>query len=135
MIKLQVLGNVGKDAVVNNVNGKNVINFSVCHTEKWKDNQGVLHEKAQWVSVAYWSDKTTIASYIKKGTTIFVEGIPESKSFTKQDGTTTSELTLRAIIIQLVGGNKSENQPTNGNQASVTPTVAVSGENGTDLPF
>ncbi|MEN9701623.1 MAG: hypothetical protein RIR55_949, partial [Bacteroidota bacterium] len=28
MIKLQVIGNLGKDAQVNNVNGKSVINFN-----------------------------------------------------------------------------------------------------------
>ena len=37
MIKLQVIGNLGKDAVVNNVNGKSVINFNVAHTERFKD--------------------------------------------------------------------------------------------------
>ncbi len=41
MIKLLVIGNLGKDAVLNNVNGKNVINFTVAHTEKYKDAQGV----------------------------------------------------------------------------------------------
>jgi len=42
MIKLQVIGNLGKDCVVNTVNGKNVINFSVAHTEKYKDAQGAV---------------------------------------------------------------------------------------------
>ena len=40
MIKLQVIGNLGKDALVNNVNGKTVINFNVAHTERYKDAQG-----------------------------------------------------------------------------------------------
>ncbi|MBD0352663.1 MAG: single-stranded DNA-binding protein, partial [Flavisolibacter sp.] len=40
MIKMQVIGNLGKDCVVNNVNGKSVINFTVAHTEKYKDSQG-----------------------------------------------------------------------------------------------
>ena len=34
MIKLQVIGNLGKDCIVNTVNGKTVINFNVAHTEK-----------------------------------------------------------------------------------------------------
>ncbi len=37
MIKIQVIGHLGKDCTVNNVNGKNVINFSVAHSEKYKD--------------------------------------------------------------------------------------------------
>ena len=40
MIKLQVIGNLGKDCIVNTVNGKNVINFTVAHTEKYRDSQG-----------------------------------------------------------------------------------------------
>ena len=40
MIKLQVIGNLGKDCIVKEVNGKNVINFSVAHSERYKDAQG-----------------------------------------------------------------------------------------------
>ena len=32
MIKLQIIGNLGKDCIVKEVNGKNVINFSVAHS-------------------------------------------------------------------------------------------------------
>lgn len=66
MIKLQVIGNLGRDCVVNNVNGKNVINFSVAHTEKFKDAQGQQKDKTTWVECAYWTDRTAIAPYLKK---------------------------------------------------------------------
>jgi single-strand DNA-binding protein len=55
MIKIQVIGHLGKDAIVNNVNGKTVINFSVCHTEKFKDTQGNLKEKTVWCECAQWN--------------------------------------------------------------------------------
>ena len=45
MIKLMVIGNLGKDCIVNTVNGKNVINFSIAHTEKFKDSTGAQREK------------------------------------------------------------------------------------------
>ncbi|MBI3882871.1 MAG: single-stranded DNA-binding protein, partial [Sphingobacteriales bacterium] len=35
MIKLQIVGNLGKDCIVKEINGKNVINFSVAHTERY----------------------------------------------------------------------------------------------------
>ncbi len=66
MIKLQVIGNLGKDCIVNTVNGKNVINFSVAHTEKYKDAQGNPKERTTWVECAYWTDRTGIAPYLKK---------------------------------------------------------------------
>ena len=66
MIKLQVIGHLGKDGVVNNVNGKNVINFTVAHSEKYRDAQGVQKDKTLWVDCAYWTEKTAIAPYLKK---------------------------------------------------------------------
>ena len=66
MIKLQLIGNIGKDAIVNNVNGKNVINFNVAHTERFKDAQGNQKDKTVWVDCAYWTDKTAVAPYLKK---------------------------------------------------------------------
>ena len=45
MIKLQVIGNLGKDCITNTVNGKSVINFSVAHTEKFRDSSGQQKEK------------------------------------------------------------------------------------------
>ena len=80
MIKLQVIGNLGKDCVVNTVNGKNVINFTVAHTEKYKDSQGNQQEKTTWVDCAYWTDRTAIAQYLTKGKQVFVEGQPEARS-------------------------------------------------------
>ena len=77
MIKMQVIGNLGKDCVVNTVNGKNVINFTVAHSEKYKDSQGNNQEKTTWVDCAYWTDRTAISPYLTKGKQVFVEGTPE----------------------------------------------------------
>ena len=37
MIKMQIIGHLGQDSQVNDVNGKKVINFSVAHSEKFKN--------------------------------------------------------------------------------------------------
>ena len=104
MIKLQIIGNLGKDCVVNTVNGKNVINFAVAHTEKYRDSQGNNQEKSTWVDCAYWTDKTAVAQYLTKGKQIFTEGTPEVRSFTRQDGTGGASLSLRVREVQLLGG-------------------------------
>ena len=104
MIKLQIIGNLGKDCVVNTVNGKNVINFTVAHSEKYKDSQGATQEKTIWVDCAYWTDRTAVAPYLTKGTQVFVEGSPEVRSFTRQDGTAGASLSLRVREVQLLGG-------------------------------
>jgi single-strand DNA-binding protein len=104
MIKLQVIGNLGKDCITNTVNGKNVINFNVAHTEKFKDAQGNQKDKTIWVDCAYWTDRTGIAPYLKKGTQVYAEGTPEIRTYPKNDGTTGVSLTLRVVSVQLLGG-------------------------------
>ena len=83
MIKLQIIGNLGKDCVVNTVSGKSVINFNVAHTEKFKDSQGNNQERTTWVDCAYWTDRTALAPYLTKGKQVFVEGTPEVRTFTR----------------------------------------------------
>jgi single-strand DNA-binding protein len=108
MIKLQVIGNLGKDCVTNTVNGKNVINFNVAHTEKFKDAQGNQKDKTIWVECAYWTDRTGIAPYLKKGTQVYAEGTPEVRTYPKNDGTTGISLTLRVQNVQLLGSRTAE---------------------------
>jgi len=109
MIKLQIIGNLGKDCVVNTVSGKNVINFTVAHTEKYKDSQGINQEKTTWVDCAYWTDRTAIAQYLTKGKQVFVEGNPEVRTFTRQDGTSGASLSLRVREVQLLSGGSRDN--------------------------
>ncbi len=115
MIKLQVIGNLGRDAVVNNVNGKSVINFTVAHTEKFKTAQGVQQDKTIWVDCSYWTEKTAIAPYLKKGTQVYADGQPDLRTYTNKEGVQVTTFTLRVQMVQLVG-NKNENQEGGGYQ-------------------
>ena len=143
MIKMQVIGNLGKDCVVNTVNGKNVINFTVAHTEKYKDSQGNQQEKTTWVDCAYWTDRTAVSQYLTKGKQVYVEGQPEARSFQRNDGTPGSSLSLRVREVQLLGGRGDSGggsyQP-NTNAASSTsnsniPSASDITEPVDDLPF
>ncbi len=118
MIKLLVIGNLGKDAVVNNVNGKSVINFSVAHTEKYKDAQGNQKDRTVWVECAYWTDRTAIAPYLKKGTQVYVEGNPDVRSYATQDGKQGASLSLRIQSVQLLGTRQNEGGSSNNNYQS-----------------
>jgi single-strand DNA-binding protein len=141
MLKMQVIGNLGKDCVVNTVNGRNVINFTVAHTEKFKDSQGTNQEKTTWVDCAYWTDKTAVAPYLTKGQQVYTEGTPEVKTFTRSDGTQGASLTLRVREVQLLGGRKNENTvggqyESNTNTARLNESAPVgTDEVSDDLPF
>lgn len=139
MIKMQVIGHLGKDCTVNTVNGKNVINFTVAHSEKFKDSQGVLQERTTWVDCSYWTDRTAVAPYLVKGQLVFVEGNPEARAYQKSDGTPGVSLTLRIREVQLLG-KKSDNvsggnyeQQSQSRQSEPVSTGAE--EVSDDLPF
>jgi single-strand DNA-binding protein len=140
MIKMQVIGNLGKDCVVNTVNGKNVINFTVAHTEKYRDSQGNNQEKTTWVDCAYWTDRTAISPYLTKGKQVFVEGQPEVRSFTRQDGTGGASLSLRVREVQLLGGRGEgvpsvSSAPSMSSSTSSIPSASEITEPIDDLPF
>lgn len=138
MIKLQVIGNLGKDAITNSVNGKSVINFNVAHTEKYRDASGQQKDRTIWVECAYWTDRTAVAPYLKKGTQVYVEGNPEVRTYTKNDGTFGASLTLRVLSVQLLGGGRSEQSGGYSDQASSVssmPVGATVGQAEDDLPF
>ena len=115
MIKLQVIGHIGNDAVINEVNGKRVVNFNMAHSEKYRDGNGVQHEKTLWVQCAYWAEKVSVVQYLKRGTQIYAEGNPEVRTYQKNDGSFGASLTLRVFSIHLLGskdkadGSRSQN--------------------------
>jgi single-strand DNA-binding protein len=129
MNKIIICGRLGKDATVNNVNGKNVINFSVVTSERWKDSTGEMREKSTWFDVSRWSDNTNVAQYLTKGSQVIVEGSVDVRTYNGADGTTKASLSIKATNIELVGGKPAE---------SVKAEVVSDGINNDDsdsLPF
>jgi single-strand DNA-binding protein len=128
MLKIQLIGRLGQDSIVNDVNGKKVVNFSVAHTEKYKNNQGGEVNKTTWVSCAYWTDKLNISNYLKKGTSVYVEGKPEVKTYTdKNTGNTLPQLSMRVSSIQLLSSQNSNNEEKQNNVDLIEQTD--------DMPF
>lgn len=134
MLKVFVIGHLGKDAVVNNVNGKSVINFSVAINQSYKNQQGVKVEKTTWVDCSMWRDSVAVAQYLKKGTQVFVEGQPEARTYQLSDGTAAAALHLRVSNLQLLGGGSGQQ----GNAPVATETTLSnlnSNDNDSGLPF
>jgi single-strand DNA-binding protein len=133
MIRTQVIGNLGKDCTTNQVNGRNVINFSVAHSEKYKDAQGVQKEKTIWVECAYWTERAGIAPYLRKGQQVFVDGVPDLRSYTRNDGSAGAALVLNVRSVQLLGSShRDDGEEGSAAQRPATATL----ETGSDeLPF
>ena len=128
MIKLQIVGNLGKDCIQKEINGKTVINFSVAHTERFKDSTGNLKERTTWVECAYWTDRTAIAQYLKKGQMVYAEGSPEADAYMNKENQAAATLRMRVQNIQLLGSaDKSQQGPSvPGSAMSAAPVSASS---------
>jgi single-strand DNA-binding protein len=139
MIKLMVIGHLGKDAEVREVNGKKVIAFSVAHSEKYRDSQGNQQSRTTWVRCSYWNDNTNIVPYLRTGTQVFVEGTPSVDAYmSSTQNQPAASLDLRVLRVELLGGNASNEN--NGKESSyaktterTTPPPVVAQED--DLPF
>ena len=141
MIKLQIVGNLGGDCIVKEVNGKNVINFNVAHTEKYKDAQGNLKERTTWVNCAYWTDRTAVAQYLKRGKQVYAEGSPEADGYLNKENQPAATLRMRVQNLQLLGGGDGAPQSNGGSQmassgvTSNAPRMSEVSEAADDLPF
>ncbi len=131
MLKLELIGNLGKDCSTNVVNGNHVINFSVAHSDKTRDQENNWIEKTVWVECAYWTEKTGVVNFLRKGQQVYAEGIPEVKTYTKKDGSTGISLTLRVIYLQLVGNISADGL----HKISEKDKDAIHASVSDDLPF
>lgn len=129
MIKLTAIGHLGKDCIVNQVNGRQVINFSIAHTEKFTSN-GESTEKTIWIEASYWSD-SKVAQYLTKGTQVYIEGTPEVRQY-EANGKHGASLTVRVFSVQLLGGGS---KPEAQQQSQPTTSQPAPSDASQDLPF
>lgn len=137
MLKLEIIGNIGADAQIQNHNGAEFVSFSVAHTEKIGDKTDTI-----WVSCTTQNKK--IAQYLTKGTKVYVRGNASVKTFKNNQGVTMAAINLFATEIEFCGGAKATDEAsatsTQAAQAiAPTPTQVPASTNGDkkdpDLPF
>jgi single-strand DNA-binding protein len=132
MIKLTVIGNLGRDAVVRDAQGKSVISFSVAHTEKFKDSNGIQKDKTTWVECNYWSERFNLVPYLKKGNQVYIEGQPTIDVYENKEGQKVASVKLRVTQVQLLSNRNLDNNNTTNQSPSTNSNTNVGEE---DLPF
>ena len=75
MIKVEIIGNLGADAQLQEKNGNKFVAFRVANTDKWVDKStGQVIESTQWISCTLNGDGGALLPYLKRGTKVFVRG-------------------------------------------------------------
>lgn len=84
MLQLIIVGNLGADAVVKEANGKKFVSFNVAHTERWTDDQGVIHDTTQWVGCALSGNGGNLLQYLRKGTNVYAIGRVKTRVYSSE---------------------------------------------------
>ena len=88
--KVILLGNLGQDPVVRtSQDGNKIVQLSIATSDRWKDrNSGEQREKTEWHRVVIFNENlSNIAEqYLKKGSTVFVEGQLQTRKWQDQNG-------------------------------------------------
>lgn len=111
MIKVEIIGNLGADAMLQVVNGNKFVSFRVANTDAWTDKQtGEIKKSTQWISCSLNGDGGALLPYLKKGTKVFVRGNAQFVVFSSAK-TRQMEVGVNLFVreIELCGGAK-ENQ-------------------------
>lgn len=136
-----IIGNLGRDAEVKEINGQKVIQFSVAHTSSYTNQQGQKVQNTTWVRCDYWVKKDGVSAYLKKGTLVYVEGLPKVYAYQNEQRQVVGSLQLRVENLQLLsGGRKEEAAPapvesTGAEAAAAANEIPPIGGIADDLPF
>jgi single-strand DNA-binding protein len=113
--KVILLGNLGKDPEVRHTqDGKPIVNLSIATSESWRDkNSGERKEKTEWHRVVIFSEglAKVAEQYLKKGSTVYIEGQLQTRKWTDKDGAEkySTEVVLQGFnsVLTMVGGRPS----------------------------
>lgn len=142
MNKAILHGNCGNDPVIRMTEtGKKTASFSLATTRNFKDKNG--NRPTDWHRIVAW-EKTAelIEKFIKKGSSLIVEGEIQYREYTDKDGIKRNITEINCSQIHFTG--KHETEPARATTLDASAQTAVSkeseapeltGNNKDDLPF
>lgn len=120
MLRLTVIGRIGRDAEIKEFDGRKCIDFSVAEGRRVRSKTGTgYEEKTTWINCSYWTEYTNVAATLKKGIRVYAEGVPEAHAYMKEDKLTAG-LRLRVSSVEIID---SPGRPTSDSQAAAPPTT------------
>ena len=148
--KVTLVGNLGRDPEVRAMqNGDKIVQLSVATSDRWKDkNSGEQRERTEWHRVVIFNDALgkIAEQYLKKGSTVYLEGQLQTRKWTDQQSGQekyTTEVVLQRYRGEItLLGSRSENQISNdqqnaeidqSNQISMTDDIASDLDD--EIPF
>ena len=136
--KVTLVGNLGRDPEIRAMqNGDKIVQLSVATSDRWKDkNSGEQRERTEWHRVVIFNDALgrIAEQYLKKGSTVYLEGQLQTRKWTDQQSGQekfTTEVVLQRYKGELtLLGSRPENQVENQyNNTQIDQTQQISEPN------
>jgi single-strand DNA-binding protein len=132
MIHATILGRLGRDPEIKNVNGTSILNFTLATDHGFGDKKQTM-----WIRCAVFGKRAdTLAQYLAKGSQVLVQGELYTREWEKKDGTTATELEFRVAELEFAGSKgDSQQQPAQQQAPAPAPRAAQGGGFDDDVPF
>jgi len=136
--KVTLVGNLGRDPEIRAMqNGDKIVQLSVATSDRWKDkSSGEQRERTEWHRVVIFNDALgrIAEQYLKKGSTVYLEGQLQTRKWTDQQSGQekyTTEVVLQRYKGELtLLGSRPENQVENQyNNTQIDQTEQISEPN------
>ncbi|HEY4493906.1 MAG TPA: single-stranded DNA-binding protein [Candidatus Paceibacterota bacterium] len=123
--KAIVIGNLTRDPELRSLpSGIKVCSFSLATNRVWKDKNGVKQESADYHNVVVFGRQAeTVAQYMKKGSSMLVEGRMQTRSW---DDKTSGEKKYRTEIV----ADRTQFGPRGANSGGAAPSGGTSSAGG-----
>ena len=102
--KAIIIGRLGKDPDLRSTqSNKQVCNFSVATSEKYKDASGASKENTEWHNVVVWGKAAENCSkYLSKGSLALVEGQLRTREWEDKEGKKNRTTEINAFNVQFL---------------------------------
>tara|TARA_B100000902_G_scaffold395993_2_gene455823 strand:- start:17184 stop:17591 length:408 start_codon:yes stop_codon:yes gene_type:complete len=130
--KVMLIGNLGKDPEIRHLDsGVAVANFSLATTETYTNKQGEKVSQTEWHNIVLWRGLADVAEkYLKKGSSVYIEGKLQYRTWEDDNGNTRYSTDIRAEKMTMLGSKNSLNDL----ESPSNPSSKDVSEND-DLPF
>jgi single-strand DNA-binding protein len=105
--KVILVGNLGRDPETRYMpNGEAVTNVTIATSDSWTDKtSGEKKEATEWHRVTFYRRLAEVAGeYLKKGSSIYVEGKLRTRKWQDKDGQDRYTTEVIADVMQMLGG-------------------------------
>ena len=122
--KVLLVGNLGRDPEMRHLpSGEAVANLAIATTDKFKNKQGEMVEQTEWHRVSFFGRTAEVCGqYLKKGSTVYVEGSIRTRKYTDKDGVEKFATEIRGDRMQMLSGKGGDAQPAQNTQKRAPST-------------